>query len=77
VPPLPPGLEMGGVQLDLDTDTSLDVVLRIQHASSVLGMPSAGLRLGCELLRLDAGTLRTLQRYIDQTQKRRRLLSLE
>ena len=75
-PPLPPGLEMGGVQLDLDTDTLLEVVLRIQHATSVQGK-TTGLRLGCELLRLDAGTLRTLQRYIDQTQKRRRLLSLD
>ena len=36
-----------------------------------------GLRLGCELLRLDSGSQRTLQRYIDQTQKRRRLMSLD
>jgi c-di-GMP-binding flagellar brake protein YcgR len=76
VPPLPPGLEMGGVVLDLDTDTLLEVVLRIQHATSVQGKTS-GLRLGCELLRVDTGTQRTLQRYIDQTQKRRRLLSLD
>jgi c-di-GMP-binding flagellar brake protein YcgR len=76
VPPLPPGLEMGGVQLSLDTDTTLEVVLRIQHATSVQGMATS-LRLGCELLRLDAGTLRSLQRHIDQTQKRRRLLSLD
>jgi flagellar brake protein len=76
VPPLPPGLEMGGVVLDLDTDTLLDVTLRIQHATSVHGKVN-GLRLGCELLRLDSGSQRTLQRYIDQTQKRRRLLSLD
>lgn len=75
-PPLPPGLEMGGVLLDLDTDTLLEVALRIQHATSVQGK-TTGLRLGCELIRPDAGNLRTLQRYIDQTQKRRRLLSLE
>ena len=77
LPPLPPGLEMGGVVLDLDTDTVLQVGLRIQHATSVQGKAGTALRLGCELLRLDAGTLRTLQRYIDQTQKRRRLLSLD
>ena len=77
VPPLPPGLEMGGVVLDLDTDTLLEVVLRIQHASSVQIKGSTHLRLGCELRRVDTGTQRTLQRYIDQTQKRRRLLNLD
>jgi len=77
LPPLPPGLEMGGVVLDLDTDTLLEVVIRIQHATSVHSKAGTSLRLGCELLRLDTGTLRTLQRYIDQTQKRRRLLSLD
>lgn len=77
VPPLPPGLEMGGVVLDLDTDTLLDVSLRIQHATSVQTKDGTSLRLGCELLRPDGATQRTLQRYIDQTQKRRRLLSLD
>lgn len=77
LPPLPPGLEMGGVLLDLDTDTLLEVAVRIQHATSVQGKNGTSLRLGCELLRPDAGTQRTLQRYIDQTQKRRRLLSLD
>ena len=76
VPPLPPGLEMGGVLLDLDTDTLLQVTLRIQHATSVQGLHT-GLRLGCALIRPDSSCLRTLQRYIDQTQKRRRLLSLD
>ncbi len=76
MPVLPAGLEMGGVVLDLDTDTVLDVSLRIQHVTSVQGPTGTSLRLGCELLRLDTGTLRTLQHYIDQTQKRRRLLSL-
>ena len=49
-----------------------------------LGIPAVvqvkgatALRLGCQLRRLDAGTQRTLQRYIDQTQKRRRLLNLD
>lgn len=77
VPPLPPGLEMRGVTLELDTDTLLDVTLRIQHASSVQGKDGTSLRLGCELLRLDGAAQRTLQRFIDQTQKRRRLLSLD
>jgi c-di-GMP-binding flagellar brake protein YcgR len=77
VPPLPPGLEMGGVVLDLDTDTMLEVSLRIQHISSVQTKDGTSQRLGCELVRPDGGTQRTMQRYIDQTQKRRRLLSLD
>ena len=76
VPALPAGLEMGGVVLDLDTDTVLDLTLRVQHVTSVQGKSGTSLRLGCELLRVEAGTQRSLQRYIDQTQKRRRLLSL-
>ena len=76
VPPIPLGISLRGVRLELDADTLLDVTLRLQHASSILsGAP--GLRLGCELLQLDAGAERSLQRYIDQTQKRRRLLSLD
>ena len=33
-------------------------------------------RLGCEFVRAEAAALRALQRYIDQTQKRGKLLSL-
>lgn len=75
-PPLPPDLQMGGVVLELDTDIQVKVVLRIQHATSVQGTTTS-LRLGCELLRLDPGALRTLQQYIEQTQKRRRMLGLD
>ena len=76
VPAIPLGITLRGVRLELDADTLLEVTLRLQHASSIMsGAP--GLRLGCELLQLDATTQRSLQRYIDQTQKRRRLLSLD
>ena len=74
VPMLPLGITLGGVQLALDSATVLNVTLRLQHASSVAGA-APGLRLGCELLNPDAHTERLLQRHIDQTQKRRRLLS--
>jgi hypothetical protein len=37
---------------------------------------SGGVRLGCSLHDLDAGAQRSLQRYIDVTQKRRRILAL-
>ena len=76
VPTLPLGITLRGVRLALDAGNPLDVTLRLQHASSILS-GATGLRLGCELLQLDAGTERSLQRYIDQTQKRRRLLSLD
>ncbi len=76
VPPLLPGTEINGVQLELDTDTQLTVTLRIQHASSSMSSRS-GLKLGCAIVRNDNGAERVLQRYIDHTQKRRRLLSLD
>jgi hypothetical protein len=38
---------------------------------------AAGTRVGCSLHDLDGDAQRALQRYIDQTQKRRRLLSLD
>ena len=76
VPSLPLGITLRGVRLALDAGNPLDVTLRLQHASSILS-GATGLRLGCELQQLDAGTERSLQRYIDQTQKRRRLLSLD
>ena len=37
---------------------------------------ATGVRLGCEFVRLGSDNERMLQRYIDQTQKRQRLLSL-
>jgi hypothetical protein len=37
---------------------------------------TAGVRLGCEWQRLGGAAERTLQRWIDQAQKRRRMLSL-
>ena len=76
VPPLTPGTELNGVQLELDTDTQLAVTLRIQHASSILSSRS-GLKLGCAIVRNDNNAERVLQRFIDHTQKRRRLLSLD
>jgi len=76
VPPLPLGSLVQGVMFELDSDTRFDAALRLQHVTS-LGHNDGGLRLGCELQGLGAGAERTLQRYIDHTQKRRRLLSLD
>lgn len=76
VPPLQPGSEINRVTLELDTDTELQVGLRIQHATSMMS-DVKGLQLGCEFLRGGDASERMLQRFIDQTQKRRRLLSLD
>jgi c-di-GMP-binding flagellar brake protein YcgR len=75
VPPLQPGVVLNGVQIDLDVDTRITTSLRLQHITS-LNPESRGVRLGCEMVNPASDVLRGLQRYIDQTQKRQRLLSL-
>ena len=75
VPAIEPGSTLAGVQIELDADTRFSAPLRIHHVTS-LGNSDRGVRLGCEWAQLDGQAARALQRYIDQTQKRRRLLSL-
>jgi flagellar brake protein len=76
VPAIQPGSVLNQVQIDLDADTRFHVNLRLQHVTS-LNQDMHGVRLGCEFVRADAGALRALQRFIDQTQKRGRLVSLD
>ena len=76
VPPLEPGLTLQGVQVELDADTRFTATLQIQHISSI-NLQAQGLRIGCEWHALERESERALQRYIDQTQKRRRLLALD
>jgi len=76
VPPMRPGGVFNQVQIELDADTRFHVNLRLQHVTS-LNSDSRGVRLGCEFVRADATALRSLQRFIDQTQKRGRLLSID
>ncbi len=75
VPPMQPGGVMNQVQIELDADTRFLVNLRLQHITS-LNADSQGVRLGCEFVRADAAALRSLQHFIDLTQKRGKLLSL-
>jgi c-di-GMP-binding flagellar brake protein YcgR len=76
VPPLQPGSTLNRVRVELDADTRFEAALLLHHVTSI--PPSdRGLRVGCEWERLDGAAERALQRYIDQTQKRRRLMSLE
>jgi c-di-GMP-binding flagellar brake protein YcgR len=74
VPPLPAGVVLNGVQMDLDVDTRIHVTLRLQHVTSI-NPDSRGVRLGCEIVNPSSDVSRALQRYIDQTQKRQRLLA--
>lgn len=76
VPAIDPGLLMNGVRIDLDADTRVVTGLRLQHVTS-LNPESGGVRLGCEMVNPGSQGLRSLQLYIDQTQKRRRLLAME
>ena len=76
VPPLAAGIQLAGVRIDLDVDTYFETTLSLQHVS--LGMASSDVvqRLGCAFGPLDGAAQRTLQRYIDRTQKRQRLFSI-
>jgi flagellar brake protein len=76
LPPVEPGIEVHAVHFELDAETTLRAGLCVHHVTSI--QPQArGVRLGCELLGLSVDAQRLLQRYIDQTQKRRRMMSLE
>jgi flagellar brake protein len=75
VPAMQPGVQINQVQIDLDMDTRLTVDLRLQHVTSI-NPDSRGVRLGCEFVKPTGDTTRTLQRFIDQTQKRRKLLAM-
>ena len=75
VPPVEAGVQIAQVVVELDGDTRLQAGMIVHHVTQ-LHHESKGARLGCELLKLSGEDTRALQRYIDQTQKRRRLLTL-
>lgn len=68
------GATLHGVRIELDGDTAFNAALKLQHLSELQG-GGGGVRLGFEMVDLDAQAQRALQRYIDRTQQRRRLLS--
>lgn len=69
------GTVIAEVRLELDDDTRIGVALRLQH-STTLRDRALGARLGTEFVSPDGWALRTLQRYIDDTQKRGKLMAL-
>ena len=75
VPPLAAGIQIAGVRIELDADTRFEATLTLQHVSGGMGSTNSAQRLGCAFGKLDGAAQRALQRYIDQTQKRRRLFS--
>ncbi len=76
VPNLQPGAVIKGVRLSLDAETQIDAGLMLHHVTST-GAENGSVRLGCEIVGMGATAQRALQLYIDQTQKRRRMMSLE
>ena len=76
-PALPVGQVATGLLLELDRITALRIALLPHHASPIPGDVHGVLQLGCSFVDLDAAASRALQVYVDQTQKRRRLLKLD
>ncbi len=72
VPPLQAGTAMGEVQVELDAETRFSAGLILLHVSS----QGTGCSLGCEWRALTPAGERVLQRWIDRTQQRRRMLTL-
>ena len=75
-PDLKPGAAIQGVRLSLDDETIIDAGLLLHHITST-GAENGSVRLGCEIVGMNGIAQRALQKYIDQTQKRRRMLSLD
>lgn len=69
----PIGTLLGPVDLQLDRSTQLQVHLRVQHVSG-FNQESKGVQLGCAFESLSGTASGILQRYIDHTQKRQRML---
>lgn len=76
IPMLDAGSKIGRCIIDLDGDTRIEAGVKIHHVT-VLHPEFHGARLGCEFFGMDGATMRTLQNYINQTQKRRSALSLD
>ncbi len=76
VPNLQPGAVIKGVRLSLDAETRIDAGLMLHHVTST-GAENGAVRLGCEIVGMNGTAQRALQKYIDQTQKRRRTMALD
>ena len=75
VPTMAAGVMLAGVSIELDIDTRLEVAMRLQHVTAI-NAEARGVRLGFEFKRIGGDSLRSLQRFIDLTQKRGKLMAL-
>ncbi len=75
VPAMNAGSLVGSVCMELDTDTRLEISMRLMHVTAI-NAEARGVRLGFEFVRTSGDALRTLQRFIDLTQKRGKLMAL-
>jgi c-di-GMP-binding flagellar brake protein YcgR len=75
VPTMNAGVLLQDVRIELDTDTKLEVTMRLQHITAI-NAEARGVRLGFEFKRVGGDSLRALQRFIDLTQKRGKLMAL-
>ena len=74
-PPIEAGTLLHGVVLDLEVNVRVQTDLRVQHVSA-LSEGTNGMKLGCQFVNPNSSSLRNLQHYIAQTQKRARLMSV-
>lgn len=75
LPTMNRGTVVPEVRIELDADTRFEVTLRLQH-STLVHDGARGARLGFEFQRPGGEVTRVLQRYIDLTQKRGKLMAL-
>ena len=75
LPSMSAGAMLGAVRIELDDDTRLEVTMRLQHVTAI-NADARGVRLGFEFKRVGGDSLRALQRFIDLTQKRGKLMAL-
>lgn len=71
-PRWPLGATLGEVHVTLDADTHFVATLILQHRAALPAAQGGGARMGCQW-RLGGTAERSLQRWVDQAQKRRRL----
>jgi flagellar brake protein len=76
VPPVQGGTRLAEVTITLDPQTQFAASMTIQHISEYYP-GDEGVRLGCAWQPLSPLASRSLQRWVDQSQKRHRLLTLD
>ena len=74
-PSMSAGVSIPDARFDLDADTRFVGAMRLLYVTA-MGTDARGVRLGFEFSAVPSEGQRALQRYIDLTQKRGRLMSL-